>query len=276
MNQQLILSLEEKDRFAQLEAIVQKGLETFMEVGAALLEIRDRKLYQESYGTFEDYCRGRWTLSAKYAHRLVSAYEVVTDLRKSPMGDFQALPKSERVARELVPLSPTDRGIVWEEALKAANGKEPTAEAVKAKAEELIKPEERPKRKRKNEIDRMLEANGLRRAFDGSVVPAECTDEERVRRLEELNKRRAAREAEYVAKHGPRLPPVGPIKLEPPKDPEKVSSSKKELSIEQRFKQLARVEFLEVFKRYFRRHEYVRVYELLGETINKSKSSPPE
>jgi hypothetical protein len=229
MNQQLILSLEEKDRFAQLEAIVQKGLETFTEVGAALLEIRDRKLYREGYGTFEDYCRSRWTMSGSYAHKIIDAVDVVSDLTK--LDNCPVLPSSENVARQLVSLSPTDRGIVWEEAVKGANGKEPTAEALKAKADELIKPEERQKRKRKNEIDRMLEANGLRRAFDGSVVPAECTDEERKRRVAELNERRAAREAEYVAKHGPRLPPVGPIKLEHPHDPEKRASAKQELTV---------------------------------------------
>lgn len=36
------------------EAIIERGLATFVEVGTALAEIRDNRLYRESHGTFEE------------------------------------------------------------------------------------------------------------------------------------------------------------------------------------------------------------------------------
>ena len=40
----VITSIDEANDLARLEAIVAKGLQTFLEVGAALTEIWDRKL----------------------------------------------------------------------------------------------------------------------------------------------------------------------------------------------------------------------------------------
>jgi hypothetical protein len=40
-------------------SFIDGGIKTFIEVGSALLEIRDDRLYRESYGTFDDYCRVR-------------------------------------------------------------------------------------------------------------------------------------------------------------------------------------------------------------------------
>ncbi len=38
-------------RLTELESVIDRGLETFMEVGRALLEIRESKLYRKSYKT---------------------------------------------------------------------------------------------------------------------------------------------------------------------------------------------------------------------------------
>lgn len=38
----------------------QHGYETFADVAAALIEIRDKRLYRDQYKTFEDYCCGVW------------------------------------------------------------------------------------------------------------------------------------------------------------------------------------------------------------------------
>ena len=43
-------------RLAELELVIERGLKTFVEVGAALLGIRDGRLYRETHATFEDYC----------------------------------------------------------------------------------------------------------------------------------------------------------------------------------------------------------------------------
>jgi hypothetical protein len=62
-------------------------------------------------------------MSGRYAHMVIDAVEVVDDLKKLNPGSLSVLPSSEKVARQLVSLSPVDRGIVWDEAVKDANGK---------------------------------------------------------------------------------------------------------------------------------------------------------
>jgi len=54
------------------EEIIKRGRTTFLEVGRALLEIRnyrDEILYRDKYGTFEQYCRERWEFGRTYAYR---------------------------------------------------------------------------------------------------------------------------------------------------------------------------------------------------------------
>lgn len=68
-----VLSPTESTRLQKCEAVIEKGLQTFIEVGNALLEIRDSRLYRQDYGTFEDYCRKRWKISRAHAYRLIEA-----------------------------------------------------------------------------------------------------------------------------------------------------------------------------------------------------------
>lgn len=112
------LAIQDRGRLVELEQVVERGLATFVEVGQALMEIRDSRLYRETHGSFEDYCRERWQFSRRHANRLVQAAEVAGVL--GPMGptsqpreflDNEATwgPKltrtmNERQARELAPL----------------------------------------------------------------------------------------------------------------------------------------------------------------------------
>ena len=90
-------------RLAGLEAIIETGLKTFVEVaGPALREIRDSRLYRHlGFGTFQDYCRERWRMSRVHAHRVIEAAAVAENLL--PMGNT---PRNERQARELAKLTP--------------------------------------------------------------------------------------------------------------------------------------------------------------------------
>jgi hypothetical protein len=85
---------------AQCEAIIDMGLTTFIQVGEALEEIRERRLYRETHKTFDEYCRDRWGMSRIHAHRLITAAEVTAVL---PTGNGTTVPRSERALRELVP-----------------------------------------------------------------------------------------------------------------------------------------------------------------------------
>jgi len=76
-----------------LEQIVERGKDTFIEVGKALAEIHERKLYKETHKTWEAYLKERWNFSRQHAHRILQAKKVA---EMSPMGDK---PKTEREAR---------------------------------------------------------------------------------------------------------------------------------------------------------------------------------
>lgn len=49
------LSATEGGRLADLEVTIERGLTTFVEVGAALSEIRESRLYRQTHGT-----TGKW------------------------------------------------------------------------------------------------------------------------------------------------------------------------------------------------------------------------
>jgi hypothetical protein len=92
-------------RLAALEAVIERGLRTFIEVGEALLEIRDDRLYREQgFGTFEDYCRKRWDWGRNYVNKQIAAAEVVRNL-----GTNVPKPQNEAQARELTRLSPDEQ-----------------------------------------------------------------------------------------------------------------------------------------------------------------------
>src|SRR5260221_3259797 len=55
-----VLSPGEQKDFAECEAVIQRGWQTFVEVGRALARIRDQKLYRAEHDTFETYCRQKW------------------------------------------------------------------------------------------------------------------------------------------------------------------------------------------------------------------------
>lgn len=54
------LSLVEHRRLDELETIVERGLAALVKAGAALLEIRESRLYRRDYPTWGEYCQQRW------------------------------------------------------------------------------------------------------------------------------------------------------------------------------------------------------------------------
>lgn len=91
-------SIPTKNRtLKELKSVVDKNLNSTIECGMALREIRDRKLYLEECGTFEEFCRDNWGVSKGRAYQLIDSADVVESLppEKSTMVD------SERTAREL-------------------------------------------------------------------------------------------------------------------------------------------------------------------------------
>jgi hypothetical protein len=88
----------ERQRLDQLEAVIERGVKTFIEVGTALKEIRDSRLYKQQYGTFEEYCKQRWGFTPQHGGRLIAAARTVQEIE--PNG-FHSAPENERQARAL-------------------------------------------------------------------------------------------------------------------------------------------------------------------------------
>jgi hypothetical protein len=122
-----VLTPAERDRLAELKAVVDRGIKTFVEVGLALAEIRETRLYRETHPTFEMFCREHWGFAASRARQLIGAAELV--------GVTGVTPANEAQARQLIPLL-RDEGAdavveVWRE-IQAEYGMKVAAPQVKA------------------------------------------------------------------------------------------------------------------------------------------------
>lgn len=123
----------EADRLARLEATIAAGLNTFVEVGNALAEVREARLYRATHDTFEAYCADRWQISRPRAYELMNAASAV-----SAMADTGApLPTNERQARALAPLK--DDPAAMAQVMQQA-GDKPTAAVLGTLVRERIQP----------------------------------------------------------------------------------------------------------------------------------------
>lgn len=106
------ISLEESQRLIALEKVIERGKKTFVEVGMALAEIRESRLYKSEFSTFEDYCRGKWGWNRNRAYSLIEAASVANALPENVSHGIQ----NERQARELSKVEPARRESVVTEA----------------------------------------------------------------------------------------------------------------------------------------------------------------
>lgn len=116
------LTIPEQSQLAILEQTIESGLKTFVDVGTALMVVRDSKLYRQEYGTFEDYCRMRWNMGKSRVYQMIDAATVVQNLveasdEKSKILDF--LP-NESQARVLAKLPPEEQHEAFTKAIITA------------------------------------------------------------------------------------------------------------------------------------------------------------
>lgn len=139
------LSAEDREFLGHQENIIERGQKTFLEVGTALMHIRDHKdgILYRPYGTFEDYCRKRWEFGRAHAHRQIVAATIYSEM--SPRGDISpetVLPTNERQLRELGRLPTTElRKAAWNAAVAAAGEKPIRTRDVAGAIRALIKSE---------------------------------------------------------------------------------------------------------------------------------------
>lgn len=126
------LSQADGEELARHEAVIERGLDTFVEVGAALLAIRDGRLYRAQYGTFEDYCRERWNFTRMRASQLIAAAEVIQNVN-----NCLQIPMTESQARPLASLPPEIQREAWERAVETAPNGRITAAHVQSVVDEI-------------------------------------------------------------------------------------------------------------------------------------------
>jgi len=125
-----------KSRLEELEIIINRSLQSFYEVGRALMEIRDKGLYRDvlGYDTFEAYCKGRWNFQRTYAYHLIASVEVIDDL--SSKDDIQK-PSNQLQTRPLEKLSAEQRCEAWQRAVETAPEGKVTAAHVASVVKEV-------------------------------------------------------------------------------------------------------------------------------------------
>ena len=153
------LTRDERSDLKRLESIVRGGLNGFVEVGRALVEIHEKRLYRDSHSTFRDYIQDTWGRSESWLWQMIGASEVVENLAEAGLPS----PSSERQIRPLVSLAPDTQREAWKTATDAKP--KPTSKDVAEAVERVA-----PKRLRASDkLDKQVEA-----AKDAGIIPRDA------------------------------------------------------------------------------------------------------
>lgn len=134
---QVRMNKGEKAQLVSLEDQIDQNLGGFMLVGKALKAIDELKLYREKFKAFKAYCAARWSLSDKYAYRLINAYTCVNKLQAElPKGEL--LPINESQVRPLLALDADKWVKAWKQVLKTTKSKSITADEVQAVVAKML------------------------------------------------------------------------------------------------------------------------------------------
>jgi len=109
----------EQERLIHLENIIAGKQRGFYELGKALNEIKQSRLYQlPLHDSFAAYVKARWDMGKSQAYRFIHAYQVINNL--SPIGG--KLPVNESQVRPLAGLNPIEQRAAWKRFLAKAPG----------------------------------------------------------------------------------------------------------------------------------------------------------
>lgn len=201
-----IMQLEELTRIVDLESEAEQCKQatemSFRRFGAILSEINESRLYRQNYKTFEEYVRGRWSMSPGRAYQIIEAMEtyrvistVVEISSERALREVSGLPDDDKIktGKEIVRRGITDPTPkqVREAAIKVSPKKAEQAKAGIARQEAKLE------KKRQN--DERLRAIADRKRFE---------KEERERIADAKQK---AKELAAEAKKNKRKSPAPPI-----------------------------------------------------------------
>ncbi|MEI6777715.1 MAG: hypothetical protein WCK70_12520 [Chloroflexales bacterium] len=131
------LTVAEATNLAQYEQQIADGMAGFLATGAAMLAIREGRLYRATHRSFADYLEARWPEigTRRQADRLINAAIVEENVR--PIGLTLT---SESQARELAQLEPDAQRVAFQQARELAGGKSPTAAQIRTVVRETVAP----------------------------------------------------------------------------------------------------------------------------------------
>ena len=132
------LTTTEHQKYLECNAVIEHGLQTFFDVGTALMVVRNDRLYREEYGTFEDYCQQKWGWTRQRANQLIASADVVANLAE--MTTIVVKPTTESQARALTKLEPEKQRTVWKDVVETAPKGKVTAKHVQAVVEQHKEP----------------------------------------------------------------------------------------------------------------------------------------
>lgn len=144
-----VLSEEEAVALKNHEEVIARELRGFLEVGRALVAIRDNKLYRSEYKTFEQYCQKRWELARSTAYSMMAGSKISENLsafaNKSEPPEYFVEPWCEGQIRPLAVLAdkPEKQAAAWIAACKRTEGK-PTQATVKEEVNAIIRLPSKP------------------------------------------------------------------------------------------------------------------------------------
>jgi len=176
-------------RLIELEEVIDRGRRSFIEVGLALMEIRDSRLYKErGYPSFDDYCRDHWGFRRSYAHDLIQSARAVAELPK-----VSGIPDNPGQAVELARAPEGERAEVWQKVTESDAA--PTAATIRAIVDSRIQTAEVPIERPVRQLPSTEETfrGMLTSAVSYGIVVAEL-DPAAVRRAFEAALRAALRE----------------------------------------------------------------------------------
>lgn len=152
------LTPEETASLEAYESRIERGLQTWIEVGICLMEIRDKRLYRASYDTFTDYCQERWEFRRRRADTLIQCAAEWMEIEKAlpqPANEHQdaqngpkvpngpalnpLVPRHDRAIQELLKTPKRQRQEVFEAAVRMAHNHAPERAHIAA-ARQMIAP----------------------------------------------------------------------------------------------------------------------------------------
>lgn len=93
------IDMKESARLIELERKISNGVQTFIEVGDALAEIKERRLYRADFTNFADYCESKWGFTSMRARQLIEASEATHGLPQNVKRALHSARSAEAVAK---------------------------------------------------------------------------------------------------------------------------------------------------------------------------------